>query len=49
MKHALRKTEFRKTALFMLFTALVLFMLYVDAEQGERVATVAAAVESIDR
>ena len=49
MKHALRKTEFRKTALFMMFTALVLFMLHLDAEQGQQGATVAAAVELIDR
>ena len=31
MKQTLRKTEFRKTALFMIFTALVLFMLHIDA------------------
>ncbi len=49
MKHALRKTEVRKTALFMVFTALVFWMLHLDAEAGRQSATVAAAVELVDR
>ena len=49
MKHVLRKTELRKTALFMVFTALVIFMLHLDAEAGRQGATVAAAVEVLGR
>jgi len=49
MKETLRKTEFRKTALFVLFTALVLFMLHLDAESGRQGATVAAAVDALNR
>ncbi len=49
MKDSLRKTEVRKTALFMVFTALVFFMLHLDAESGRQGATVAAAVEAISR
>ncbi len=44
MKHTLRKSEFRKTATFILFTAFVLFLLHLDAAQGQQAATVAAAV-----
>ncbi len=49
MKQALHKTESRKTVLFLAFTALVLLMLYLDAEAGREGATVAAAVELFDR
>ena len=49
MKQELRKTEFRKTVLFMMFTALVIYMLHLDAEAGHQGATVAAAVEAFDR
>lgn len=49
MKQALRKTEFRKTAVFVLFTAFVLFLLHLDAAQGQQAATVAAAVGFADR
>ena len=45
MKSTLRKTELRKTILFMVFTGLTLYMLSLDAKVGQQGATVAAAVE----
>ncbi len=44
-----KRSEIRKTALFVVFTALVFFMLHLDAESGSQGATVAAAVEALDR
>ena len=49
MKAELRKTEFRKTVLFMIFTALVIYMLHLDSKAGHRGATVSAAVEALER
>lgn len=49
MKQALQKTEFRKTALFVLFTALVLWLLYIDAEFDNRNAAAGTVIEAVDR
>lgn len=49
MKQALRKTERRKTALFMLFTALVLWLLHLDAQFDDRSAAAGTAIETVDR
>ncbi len=48
MKEFLRKTEGRKIALFTLFTAGVIFMLYLEARAETGNATAEVTVESID-
>jgi hypothetical protein len=48
MKETLRKTEGRKIALFTLFTAGVIFMLYLEARAETHNATAAVTVETVD-
>ena len=47
MKEFLRKTEARKIALFVLFTAGVFFLLHLEARAESENATAAATVETI--
>lgn len=49
MKEFLRKTEARKLALFVLFTAGVFFLLSLDARADEQNVTAAAMIEPAER
>ena len=48
MKEFMRKTEARKLALFVLFTAGVFFLLHLEARAETENATAAARAQSVD-